>query len=377
MVKSIAILREAKIDSKGREVESRVILTPPLISELRAKTSGLQVFIEKDAGQKIDFPDSAYTAVGANICSHEAALAKDIIVGVKETTLIDLPKLKDNIIISYQHFAASLERTTAAAKTNAAFITLETMEDSGKFPCLAPMSEAAAKVIARHADEYALLAKKIITSGMPETGLHGVKAVVLGGGMLGKTVAEEFSERGLEVTLLDHNLERVKELANYFKSHEIRFPKVAVMAVTPESLRRSIKDAFFLVSSMYTAGKKPAKLVTIDLLKTMLPGGCLYPADIDQGGGIEGVFETSLLDPFDLPAIPGTNIFFFAPPNLPSQGARTTSEALGTVVLPYLIEIINKGLDQACEENQTIKTGINIKSGKIIHPGLASVFPFI
>ena len=126
---------------------------------------------------------------------------------------------------------------------------------------------------------------------------------------------------------------------------------------------------------MYTSGKRPEKMVTVDLLKTMVSGGCIYPVDIDQGGGVEGVIETSILEPFDLPAFPGTEVFFFAPPNLPSIGAKTASEALGTVVLPYVIEIVNKGLDRAAEENPVIKSGINIKDGKIIHPGMASVFP--
>ena len=145
--------------------------------------------------------------------------------------------------------------------------------------------------------------------------------------------------------------------------------------MTPENTRAAIRGSFFLVSAMYTAGKRPEKTVTLDLLKTMQPGGCVYPIDIDQGGGVEGVIETSILEPFDLPVIPGTEVFFFAPPNLPSMGARTTSEALGTVILPYIIEIIEKGLDQAVADDPTIASGLNIKDGKIVHPGLKSVFP--
>lgn len=383
MVKSIAVLRESKVDSKGREIENRVILTPPLVKEIKAKSRTVEIFVEKDAGAKIDFPNSAFEEAGAKIVSHEEALAKDLILGVKETKPADFQKLRNNIWISYQHFANSKQRTELALKTSkekgTVFIALETMQEEREghpfFPCLAPMSEAAAKIIARHADEYALLAKKIITSGLPETGLHGVKVTILGGGSVGKTAAEEFSERGCEVFLLEKIPARVKALTEYFKVNEIRFPKVKVLEVTPENLRSTIRDSFFLVSAMYTSGKKTEKLVTIDLLKTMVTGGCVYPVDIDQGGGVEGVIETSILEPFELPVIPGTEVFFFAPPNLPSMGARTTSEALGTVVLPYLIEIINKGLDHAAEDNPVIKSGINIKDGKIVHPGLASVFP--
>lgn len=375
MIKTAAILRESKTDREGREVENRVILTPDLVRQLLAACPGLKVYVEKGAGVKIDLTDSAYEAVGASICSHDSALTKELVLGVKETRLDDLSKLPNNIFLSFQHFASGRERTEAALKSKTTFLALETMEHDGTFPCLTPMSEAAAKVIARHADEQALLSRKIITSGLPETGLHGVKVAILGGGTVGRTAAEEFSERGCEATLLEKDQTRLKSLIEYFKRSEIRFPKVSVLPLSQDNLRGAIRDAFFLVTAMYNSGKKPEKLVTLDLLKTMRSGGCVYPIDIDQGGGVEGVFETSILEPFDLPSIPGTEIFFFAPPNLPSMGARTASEALGTVVLPYIIELVNKGLDLAAEENSTIKTGINILSGQIVHPGLKSVFP--
>ena len=381
MVKSLAVLRETKCDKQGREVENRVVLTPNLVQKLKAQCPELALYVEKNAGAKIDCPDDAYQAAGAVICSHDEALQKDLIVGVKETRSEDFSKLAGNIFMSFQHFAESRPRTEAALKTKTTYLAWETMETKVDghpfFPCLAPMSEAAAKVIARHADEFALFSKKIITSGLPETGLHGAKVAILGGGSVGKTAAEEFSERGCEVTLLDKNAAWSKSLAQYFKEHEIRFPKVNVLEVTPENLRSALRDAFFLVSAMYTAGRKPEKLVTSDLLKTMIPGGCVYPVDIDQGGGVEGVIETSILDPFDLPVIPGTKVFFFAPPNLPSLGARTASEALGTVVLLYVVEIIKKGLAQAAEDDLVIASGINIKDRKIFHPGLKSVFPMI
>ena len=384
MVKSIAILRESKTDSKGREVENRVVLTPPLLQSLKESLlSPVAFFVERDAGVKIDFSNASYEAIGAKIITHEEALTKDLILGVKETNIADFSKLENNLWISFQHFAQSKERTVMALKTsqakNVTFLALETMQSEKEnyhfFPCLAPMSEAAAKIVARHADEYALLTKKIITSGMPETGLHGVKAAIIGGGTAGKTAAEEFSERGCEVFLLEKNLVRLKYLVDYFRVNEIRFPKVKVFEITPENLRIVIRDALFLVSTMYTSGKKPEKLISMGLLKTMTTGGCVYPIDIDQGGGVEGVMETSLLEPFDLPVIPGTEVFFYAPANLPSLGARTTSEVLGTVILPYLAEIINKGLIKAAEDNAVIQTGINIRKGKIVHSGLASVFP--
>jgi alanine dehydrogenase len=379
MVSSLSILKEHKTDQLGREIENRVIFLPSQIREISESCPGLKILVEEGAGQKIDIGDEAYQAAGAAICSHGQALCQDLVVGVKETRLDDFPGLRDNIFVSFQHFAKSRERTIAARSTKATYLALETMErikdGQSHFPCLTPMSEAAAKIVARHADEFAILKKKIITSGMDETGLHGAKTAIIGGGAAGRTAAEEFAARGCEVFLLEKNRERIKELIKHFSSNRSRFPKVAVMESSPRNLQEAIRGALFLVSAVYVAGICPEKLVTKDMLRGMEPGGCVYPIDIDQGGAVEGVTETSILDPFDLPLFPGTAIHYFAPPNLPSLGAKTTSEALGKMVLPYLIEIIEKGLDQAMQADPVIASGMNIRQGRIVHGGLATVFP--
>jgi alanine dehydrogenase len=311
--------------------------------------------VEDGAGQKINIPNSEYQGAGAEIVTHEEALKKDMILGVKETRPEDFQKLGRSIWLSYQHLAESRKRIELALKTKAIFMALETIEEkkegSGFFPCLAPMSEAAGRIVARHADMHALLSNKIISSGLSQTGMKGLKVTILGSGTVGQTAAKEFSARGYEVILLG------REENN------------------PENLKSSIKGSSFVVSAMYTAGRRPEKAVKKEHLKLMADEGCVYVVDIDQGGGVEGAVETSILDIFNLPRIEGTDIYCFAPPNIPSLGAKTASDALGKTVLPYVIEILKSGLESAAEKNPAIKSGINIRDGKIVHPGLASVFP--
>ncbi|MFC1496331.1 hypothetical protein ACFL52_02840 [Candidatus Margulisiibacteriota bacterium] len=345
----IAILRESKRDAQSRIVENRVVMPPDVVEKLISALPHTRVFVEAHAGQKIGHTDKEYEAVGAKMVSHTQAFKADLVLGVKETQYTDFHNIhKNNIVISFQHFAASGYRTKKAKSTKATYICLETIQIDNKFPCLAPMSEAAAKVVARHADMFALINQKTIASGLSFKESKRLKVTILGAGTVGKTAAREFSARGLEVHLLDR-------------------PNIG-------KLKKSIEGSFFVVSAMYCAGACPEKLVTKELLNKMIPGGCAYPVDIDQGGGIEGVKETSILDPFKLPKIKGTNIYHFAPPNLPSLGAQNASEALGHVILPYVIEIVKKGIEKAARENPAIKNGINIQNGEIVHPGLASVF---
>lgn len=355
MIASLSVLRESKVDSSGREVESRVIFTPQHISELRDKAPSVKIFVEDGAGSKINIPNSEYQKSGAEIVSHDEALKKELVLGVKETKPDDYPKLGGSIWISYQHFAESQKRTELALKSRSVFIALETIEEkkngSSYFPCLAPMSEAAGRIVVRHADVHALLKMKTISSGLSQTGKKGLKAVIIGSGTVGRAAAEEFTARGYKVEMLGRS------------------------STTPENLKAAISGSSFLVSAMYTAGKRPEKVVKKEHLKLMAENGCAYPVDIDQGGGIEGVAETSVLELFDLPKIEGTDIYCFAPPNIPSLGAKTTSEALGDAVLPYVLRILKLGLESAAEKDPAIKSGINIRDRKIVHPGLASVFP--
>ncbi len=315
---------------------------------LKKEVPGLNIFVEDGAGTKINIPNSEYQKAGAEIVTHDEALKKDMILGVKETKPEDYPKLGGSIWLSYQHFAGSRKRTELALKSKTVFVALETIEEkkNGRsfFPCLAPMSEAAGRIVVRHADVHALLKMKTISSGLSQTGKKGLKAVIIGSGTVGRTAAEEFKARGYNVEMLGRS------------------------STTPEKLKAALAGASFVVSAMYTSGKCPEKIVKKEYLKLMAENGCAYPVDIDQGGGIEGAAETSVLELFDLPKIEGTDVYCFAPPNIPSLGARTTSEALGNAVLPYVIRIIKQGVD-------SIGTGINIRNGKIIHPGLASVFP--
>ncbi|MCX5726664.1 MAG: hypothetical protein NT030_05755, partial [Candidatus Saganbacteria bacterium] len=178
-IRSISILKESKQDPKCRECENRVVMPPPLLSELKKACPQIEIFVEKDAGLKINIPNSEYEKIGAKIVTHDEVLKAELILGVKETKIEDFDKLGKSIWLSYQHFAHSEKRTKLAVETNkkhgTIFMALETIEEKKNgisfFPCLAPMSEAAGRIIVRHADMFALLSKRIITSGLSITGM--------------------------------------------------------------------------------------------------------------------------------------------------------------------------------------------------------------
>ena len=79
------------------QAESRVAATPETVKAIRAL--GYQVLIEKGAGAKASFPDSAYVAAGAKVATTAAAWKADIVLKVNAPTPTEIKRLKKGAIL--------------------------------------------------------------------------------------------------------------------------------------------------------------------------------------------------------------------------------------------------------------------------------------
>ena len=70
--------------------ENRVAIVPNSVKKLMKK--GLEVFVEKSAGDKSNYSDSDYLDVGANICSRDEALSCEIIMCIRMIKSSELRK---------------------------------------------------------------------------------------------------------------------------------------------------------------------------------------------------------------------------------------------------------------------------------------------
>jgi len=372
-IRSIGLLKEIK------HGEFRVLFTPEHIRKLVNATKA-KVFVSERAGEWIGASDLAYASAGATICSRDEALTKDLIVGVKETQPGDFAKLGEGSIhMSYEHFAQSQERTLAALeaslKKGVTFIALETMQDiHGGFPTLAPMSEAAAEIVSQLAPAMFLrpFGNGYLPSGLPQSNIAGLKAVVLGGGIVGRTAAIRLISMGVSVKLLEANPERMRTLKEELEG---RSKLMRVLESNEKTLEESFTGSHILVSGVYRRGAAPPKIVNLPLLNRMSKDAIAYFIDVDQGSSFAGELpETDILDPFRLPLIDGSHVRTFSPPNLPSMAALHTSQALGNAVLVYVAKLAQAGLKEAALDDNTIATGINIFMSCLCCEGLASTF---
>jgi alanine dehydrogenase len=59
---------------------------------------------------------------------------------------------------------------------------------------------------------------------------------------------------------------------------------------------------------------------------------------------------------------------------MPGGVPRTSTIALNTAVLPYLVKLANKGYEKALSEDKNFLAGLNVCKGQVTYKAVADVF---
>jgi len=357
----VGILKEIKVE------ENRVAMTPTGVETMKA--NGHTVLVEKSAGMGSGFADELYVKAGAEIIATPAEVfsQSEMVMHVKEPQPSEYDLVKEGqIVFTYFHFAPDEQLTRAFIKTKAICIAYETVEgDKGDLPLLTPMSEVAGRMSIQEAAKYLERpagGRGILFGGV--TGVAPATVVVIGGGVVGTNAAQMACGLGAKVYLLDMNLERLRYLSEVMPKN--CFPMMSSSTLT----RELVKEADVVIGAVLVAGAKAPKLVSREMLKTMKKGSVIVDVAIDQGG----CFETSKATTHTEPVYEVEGVIHYCVANMPGAVPVTSTMALTNATLPYALEIANKGWNQAALENNGIKTGLNIVSGKVTYKGVADAF---
>ena len=136
------------------------------------------------------------------------------------------------------------------------------------------------------------------------------------------------------------------------------------------NIRQELKTADLVIGSVLIPGAKAPKLVTRDMLKDMEPGTVMVDVAIDQGG----CFETSHPTTHEDPVYYVDGILHYCVANIPGAVPYTSTLALTNATMPYVIQLANKGWEQACRENEELRKGLNIVDGKVVYKPVAEAW---
>lgn len=347
--------------------ENRVALTPAGAYELVKR--GHTVYIQSTAGEGSGFSDEEYITAGAKLqptieATYDIA---EMIIKVKEPIQQEYNLIKkDQLVFTYFHFASYEPLTHAMIKSEAVCLAYETVELSDRsLPLLVPMSEVAGRMAIQEGAKYLekpMKGRGILLGGVP--GVPPAKVMILGGGIVGTQAAKMAAGLGANVTILDINLNRLRQL------DDIMAANVNTVYSNSYNIRSLIKDHDLIVGAVLIPGAKAPNLITRDMLKEMRPGTVLVDVAVDQGGCIETCKPTTHEDPVFVI----DDVVHYCVANMPGAVPYTSTIALTNATLPYAIQLADKGWKKACNENIPLRKGLNVVRGKVVYKGVADAF---
>ncbi|TYO71206.1 alanine dehydrogenase [Rossellomorea marisflavi] len=343
--------------------ENRVAITPAGV--LNLVKAGHSVYIESGAGIGSGFMDESYLEAGAKI---EATAAdvwnKAMVMKVKEPLPSEYVYFhKGLILFTYLHLAAEPELAQALVEKEVTAIAYETVEVNRTLPLLTPMSEVAGRMATQIGAQFLEKpkgGKGILLSGVP--GVKRGKVTIIGGGVVGTNAAKMAVGLGADVTLIDLSAERLRQLDDIFGND------IQTLMSNRLNIEDAVKDSDLVIGAVLIPGAKAPKLVTEDMVKSMQPGSVLVDVAIDQGGIIETCDHISTHDD---PTYEKHGVVHYAVANMPGAVPRTSTIALTNVTVPYALQIANKGVAKAIQDNMALAKGVNVANGFITYEAVA------
>lgn len=353
------------IPKEVKNNEYRVGMTPGGIFELQK--NGHIVKVETGAGLASGFTDEAYTEVGAEIvATAEEAWNAEMVIKVKEPLPQEFRFFKKNLILfTYLHLATEPELTKQLIEKEVTAIAYETIQlPNGALPLLTPMSEVAGRMavqLGAHYLEKHEGGKGMLLGGVP--GVSPAKVVIIGGGIVGINAAKMAVGAGADVTILDTNVDRLRQLDDQFAG------RLKTRMSNGFNISDEVKTADLLIGAVLIPGARAPRLVTESMVKTMTKGSVIIDVAVDQGGSIETVDRITT---HSEPVYVKHGVLHYAVANIPGAVARTSTIALTNVTLPYALQIANKGYEKAVIENDALAKGLNTVNGKVTYEAIAN-----
>ncbi len=372
-----AVVREA---SPG---ERRVALVPDAISRLRP--AGIDVLVERGAGDGAWLPDAAYADAGASIVSAaELYRTADVILTVTRPSAAAMSELrKGQAVIGMLAPLADPELAATLAARGVTVISLDglprTLSRAQPMDALTSQSNVAGyKAVLVAAGEYGRFFPLLITAAGTA---RPAKVLVLGTGVAGLQAIGTARRLGAVVSGYDirpSSRDEVTSLGATF----LELTSVGSAAgeggyareltdgerqAQQDELTGHIARHDVVITTAQVPGRRPPLLVTEDAVKAMAPGSVI----VDMGASVLGG-NVSGSQPGET-VVTGNGVTIVGADNLPSTVPAAASAAYSRNISALLLHLIRNG-ELAIDTGDEIQAGVVIAhDGAVVHPGVASL----
>jgi alanine dehydrogenase len=347
-----------------KDNEARVGVTPAGAKAL--VEGGHTVLVETQAGSQSGFDDAEYQNAGAEMVGDagHAWGKSDMVVKVKEPIQSEYVYFREGLVLfTYLHLAPLPELTEELLRKKVIGIAYETVRDrQGTLPLLTPMSEVAGRMSVQVGATY--LEKErggrgILLGGVP--GVPPAHVCIIGGGIVGTNAARIALGFGAKTTIIDVNLNRLRELEDIFGG------RLYTLASNSYNLEQATREADLVIGGVLIPGTTAPKIVTRTMVKAMKKGAVIVDVAIDQGGCVETARPTS----HSKPSFVEEGVVHYCVTNMPGAVPHTSTLALTNSTFPYLLRLANFGPREALKRDPGLAEGLNTWLGVRAHRGVA------
>ncbi|MGA8041688.1 MAG: alanine dehydrogenase [Terracidiphilus sp.] len=347
-----------------KDNEARVGVTPAGAKAL--VEAGHPVLVETKAGAQSGFDDAEYQDAGAEIVGDAGHVwgNAETVVKVKEPIEKEYVYFREGLVLfTYLHLAPLPDLTNRLLESKVIGIAYETVRDrNGMLPLLMPMSEVAGRMSVQVGASY--LEKErggrgILLGGVP--GVPPAHVTIIGGGIVGTNAAKIALGFGAKVTLVDVNLNRLRELDDLFGG------RLYTLASNSYNIAQATREADLVIGGVLIPGATAPKIVTRAMVGQMKKGAVIVDVAIDQGGCVETARPTSHSNP----SYTVDGIVHYCVTNMPGAVPHTSTLALTNSTFPYLMRLANLGARDALRQDAGLAEGLNTWLGVLTHRGVA------
>jgi len=344
------------IPKERKDLETRVGITPAGVKSLTE--NGQRILVESNAGCCSGFADEDFVAAGGEICDTGAEVwsRAEMVVKVKEPIESEYAYFRPGLLLfTYLHLAPLPGLTEALVRTQMTSIAYETVRDrTGTLALLTPMSEIAGRMSVQVGASYLQYehgGRGVLLGGVP--GVSPANVCILGGGIVGTNAARIALGMGAAVTIIDLNLNRLRELDDIFQG------RIQTLASNSYNITKALVDSDLVIGGVLIPGATAPKLVTRSMVGSMKRGAVMVDVAVDQGG----CFETTQPTTHSIPSFVVDGVVHYCVTNMPAAVPNTSTLALTNATFPFVMQLAKLGLREAVDKNAGLKEGISTYNG--------------
>ena len=357
--------------------ESRVAATPETVKVILSL--GYDVVVEKGAGAKAAFPDSAYVDAGAKIASTADAWKSDLVLSVNAPTSVNIKRLKKGAIfvgvLSPALKPQLLEQLAKQGVTALAMDAVPRISRAQSMDVLSSMANIAGyRAVIEAAHEFGrfftgqvtaagkVSPAKVLVAGAGVAGLAAIGSASSLGAIVRATdprpeVADQVKSIGGEYLLVEVE-EKMQSSDGYAKQTSEAYERRAA-----EIYSQQAADVDIIITTALIPGRPAPKLITAKDVSLMKPGSVIVDMAAAQGGNVAGSVAGERV-------VTKNGIIILGYTDLPSRLPAQSSQLYGTNLV-NLLKLLTpkKNGKTVIDFKDVVQRSVTVvKAGKITWP---------